>query len=456
MKKRNFEAFLLAIIFSFGLAACSSEVLQPSDSAETIETEGENKADQTDTVTVEESSDEVTVGETESELSPEEQILAERREKVVSYMQNMVTLLWRAEKDVDYQLASGYDMQIKAGRIYSGLPYTNACGSVESFIEGAGEPDAKGIYTIPGDMYNLVNGTSLEATMGNDCSAAVFLAYAQIGASVTSSAPQCMYDDYGFVKVGEYKIRTFLNDFGNPRLDFTIEICEENGKDVMYEAYAKLQKGDMVTHILKSGNHVAMIAEVQVAYGDDGKIHETKSRVKVIDQTRTNQVNESSYMDDELGENVYRIGKTAHTWTFKDLYTNGYLPYTCKELIDPSPLPMAVVNDTETEHSLETLFTGTISSNWAIDMVTLTIKDNTDKVVQEVTGRSLRGSWNIEGGVGEKQREFDLQRFVTDAPDTFVGAADPAKLPAGDYRCTVTCRLMGGQEFVVRDFKFSK
>ena len=51
---------------------------------------------------------------------------------------------------------------------------------------------------------------------------------------------------------------------------------------------------------------------------------------------------------------------------------------------------------------------------------------------------------------------LDLRQFVVDAPEQMRGRVAPEELPAGSYRCTVTCRLSSGQSCTVRDFAFEK
>ena len=256
---------VLVMILAIGLIGCNADTAKTTGSVETTD------ADQT---TQEGTVEESTEGET---LSPEEQILEDRRNIVVDYMRDMLTVLWRAETDVEYQLSTGYPLSIKAGRVYSGLPYTYGCGTTAGFLEGAGAPDAKGIYTIPGDLLNAVSGATY-ARVGNDCASAVFVAYAQIGASVKAADPEYMYEDYGFIKVGEYETKTYANSKGRPRLDNTIMICMDNGTDVMYEAYSQLKKGDMLTSSPGSGDHVILVTDVNVVYKNEKKIiHKRKS-----------------------------------------------------------------------------------------------------------------------------------------------------------------------------------
>lgn len=452
MKSKTLISLAAIMFLVAGLMGCDREPGADTESTDKAKTEWATSTEQNTDEIMETEATEESVEE--ESLSPEEKILEERRNTVVEYMYNMLTVLWRAETDVEYQLGTGYSLSIKAGRIYSGLPYTYGCGTKESFLEYAGEPNEKGVYTISEDLFGAVNGGTSEARVGNDCSSAVFVAWAQIGATVTGSAPEFMYEDYGFVKVGDYETKTRLNNAGRPRLESTVDICcLDNGRDVMYEAYAKLKKGDAVVSVPGTGNHVMMVTDVKIVYGEDGKVDGNRSFIKVIDQLRTKQVNEECYKSEELGETVYIIGYTEHGITFKMLCDKGYLPYTCKELIDPSPIPEPYVKDTETTYSLDNLFCGIISSNWAIDSVTISITDENGRVIQEATGRSARGSWHREG---EKQREFDLQQFVNDAPGAILGEINIQLLEAGNYHCAVRCRLMGGQELTVRDFEFTK
>ena len=113
-------------------------------------------------------------------------------------------------------------------------------------------------------------------------------------------------------------------------------------------------------------------------------------------------------------------------------------------MIDPSPLPEKDITDSQTEFNKDTLLTGTLSSQWFIDMVTVTITDGEGKTIQEATAFSSRGY----------NKDFNRQKFVTDHPNAVQGSIDPTALTAGNYHCTVIARLTTGEEFTVRDFDF--
>jgi len=420
-------------------------ILSACTPAGTETTQNATDATTTEEITTEENTTEgsaVSTGQTEAStesteqteaepLSPEEQILAERRDAVVEYMRSLVSVLWRATADIEYENHEGDSFVLKAGRIYRGMPYTNAAGTLASFLEYAQSPSEKGVYVISGITAESLNGAASAARLGNDCSSAVYTSLSQIGASVTCTTTRYMCEKNGYIKVGEWE-----SDFSD------IRNTPFNSSVVMSEAYAKLQKGD----ILVRDGHVMMVVDVTIQYNLIGEIDISKSYVTVLEQTRSRVKSSATYDDPALGEKVYQIGAVDAKYTFKGLSNQSYFPYTCKELIDPSTVPDPYVTDSETTYTADNLLVGTLSTNWSIDAVTISITDKDSKVVQEATARVRRG----------RNREFDLQQFVTDVPGGILGKVEPEKLETGQYKCKVVCRLTTGQEFVVREFEFTK
>jgi len=431
IRRLVFVTGMLLVLAVTGCALQPAESTSPAESTNAAETASTEAVVETAYSTEESTEAESTEAQTEGEtLSPEEQILEDRRETVVEYMRSMLTVMWRAGVDIDYENHEGDSFSIKAGRIYRGMPYTNAAGTLTSFLEYAEKRDEKGVYLITGLNSEALDGGAAVVRVGSDCSSSVYTAWSQIGASVRCTATRYMCEDNGYIKVGEYQ--SHPSDLANPVI---------NGPEVMSAAYAKLKKGD----ILVSNGHVMMVADVSITYDQNGKIDMWRSFVTVLEQTRSLVKSGKSYMDEALGETVYLIGGVDQKYLFDSLYAKNYLPYTCKELIDPSTVEAPYVVDSEKEHTADNLLSGTISSNWSIDAVTVTIMDETNNVVQQATGRVRR----------YKNHEYDLQQLVTDVPETILGRIDLSELDEGNYRCTVVCRLTTGQEFVVRDFGFN-
>lgn len=378
-------------------------------------------------------------------------ILSDRRDIVESYMRKMATVLWRATEDITYSNSSKSEdptvevidpTYIRAGRLYRGLPYSHAAGGPNAFLEYAGLPDENGIYEISGLTCHSLNGSNATARIGNDCASAVGLSWGQLGNSlVQDSNTKYMTIKYGYLRVGEYKSNEDAHTY-------TLPICEANGYDVMAEAYAKLQKADAVVMRNKADNngHARLIVSVYVDRNEEGIINGATSYVTVIEQTSGTIENELCEYDAQFGENVYKTYLIDKKYTFFDLFSAGYLPVTCKELIDPSPVAPEAVSDSLTAHSEETIFEGTLTSTRFMESISVVICDENGNSLQRCTASPTN----------RKLYTFDLQTFVTDRPEVLRGRIDLDALSAGNYRCMVICRLITGTEITVRNFNFSK
>lgn len=377
--------------------------------------------------------------ESDPTLSPEEQILADRRDVVEQYMRRNASVIWRAKEDMSYEI-EGKVYKIQEGCLYQGVPYTYAGGTIDAFLEFADSPDEKGIYTVSGLEPEALSNGGETARIGNDCSSAVILAWSQIGASVTGIRTRQMTPKNGFIPVGDYKV-----DMESDTNTNTKAVVLENGRETIYNAYAQTQKGDCLVYFSGLG-HAIMVVSVDVVYGADGKIDGDKSSVTILEQTRNNVKSNKTYYDESLGETVHVIGGVDVRRTFDYLAKEGYLPVTCKELIDPAPVAEPVVTDSETVFNKDTILAGSISSNWFIDAATLTITNSEGDVVQKATASCTRYN---------KYVSFELQKFVADTPSSVLGSIDITALTAGNYHCTLVCRLTTGEEFTVRDFDFT-
>lgn len=390
----------------------------------------------------------------DSKSEKDQEILTQRREIVVAKMLEMTSVLWRADETFTYSKARASEglendpvkdrMTIVAGRVYQGLPYTHASGSGEAFMAYMTEPDEKGVYTLTGvtpDHMNGIDGVEMNtrARLGNDCADAVFWAWSMVSSSIDFTMTYYMTEDHGCIKVGEYECNT------DEHLA-TKQDCQDNGIEVMCKAYAQLQPADAVVHRTKGdgSGHAMMVTNVEVVMDGD-KIDPYKSYVNVAHQTSDKFKNMRSYYNEELQETVYLICGTDDKVTFQRLFDSGYLPMTCKELIDASPVAEEAVTDSETQATLENIFTGTFTSPYRISSVTITITDKDGKEVQKATcfGREA------------EMRAFDISRFTNEL-ELLQGSLDLDALAAGDYHCTHTCQIATGKIFTVRDFDFTK
>ena len=371
-------------------------------------------------------------------LTAEEQaILQERRDTAEAYMRSMATIMWRAGESVDYFKGEG-DLHIVEGRLYRGIPYAYAAGNDAVFL-GFSTGEENGIYQINGLTMDLMGRNDDKIRrVGNDCSGSILVSWAQVATSFMSKNTQYMVPDNGFLRVGEYK----SSDSDNTN---SKAMCEENGVLTMFEAYAQLQKADAVVHRTPTYGHVMMVTSVHVEYNSKGNIDANKSYITTLHQTNGYLAKEAKAFDPEYGEDVYQTFGIDDMVYFYELYSDGYLPITCKEFIDPSlTYPEAEVKDSLENPTINDLYTGEFTSNLFISLLDITVKNGAGETVQQARGFTDRKSFNT----------FPLAEFI-DNPTRTVGNVDVSLLEAGSYTVTYELELVNGQRIVVRELTFT-
>lgn len=426
--KRIF-ALLLLLSLLLPLAACSSGIT-PMEETET-KTEAESQT------------------EPERVLTPEEQkILADRRELAADYMHQMASVLWRCDEEIVYTIKSGVSpdqvkngkgspvkLTLQKGRLYQGLPYTYAGNGIPSFSDFYSATDDKGISTVSGMVWQDLSGGFQEAIVGNDCSTAVMQAWGQIGAnSFTVTNTQYMTEGQGYLPVGPYKV-------AKNELYSTTGDCVRNGYKVMYASYAKLQKADAVVQRNNGAGHAMFVTSVHAVPMDDS-FDPNQSYITVTHQTRGKYSKEAKYYSEELGEDVYYWYGIDDKYTFAQLFKSGYLPITCKELIDPAPLKELQVTFTPEQGSPDELLTGTITSTHLMEKITAEIKAADGRVLQSIFTYPTRRAKN----------EFSCKALTEKGK----GKIDPSVLPKGSYTFTVTVLLSDGTTATPRELAFTR
>ncbi len=388
-----------------------------------------------------------------------QEILMQRRNAAEQKMREMMTVFWQVDQELtySYKVGSGdptsdakkYVTTLEPGKIYSGLPYTHGVGDELSFAD-FGEKLENGVLRMNRLTPQLLNGSggmkkeNNIARLGNDCADAVFAAWTTVSSSVTFQNAANMTPKNGCIPVGDYK--TVSEDAGD--YGITKDICVENGEETMFAAYALLQKADGLSVNTKGGAHAMLVSEVNVVE-KDGKIDPEESYVLVHEQAGSFIKAQETRYEEALGQDVYVMGGVDRKYTFQRLFKAGYLPVTCKEFIDPAPLAVETVTDSEAGLPMDknTMFDGAFVSNYRIVAVTLEILDGQGGVVQTATCYSGGGDRNI----------FLLSRFQNELEQSVMSGEQALyKLEAGTYTCRFTCRLSTGLEQVAREFTFQK
>ena len=221
-------------------------------------------------------------------LTPEEEN-AELRAEVVAYMRSMATIKWTPASDITYYNPD-YGAMFKAGQTYYGVPYSQKVrsGSYEKFSSYL---NADGVYTGPTDSTTYI---------GSDCSSAVSMAWRVFDPSLSLLGTYYMFPGRGkIVAVGDYSLTSGSR---------TAQVVSDNGRDVMYAAYACLQPGDAVLWYKDTGGHVRLITSVDTA----------NQCIYVIEQSGS-----AGYETPIAGNSTWRVDRKI---TFASLYDNGYIP----------------------------------------------------------------------------------------------------------------------------------
>ena len=386
----------------------------------------------------------------------ENPILTARRDTAEAYMRNMATFLWRAEENIVYAQNStqtseeeliGYQgtvIRYRAGQLYRGVPYTNSRSPGVNFFDYASEPDENGIHSVSGLHGRALAGKENGgfARVGNDCCSSIQQAWNYIGADIKSVHTTSMKEASGYLPVGIY-----TRDDTKP---LTVDICAENGEQVMFASYAALKKADAVVRYNDNIGHAMMAVKVVTIFKGDGTIDGDKSYVTFLHQTNAYIKNEKFVYDEELGERVYLTYGIDDVITFTTLYKNGYLPVTCDVLVDPEAKGFEdYVIDSEKEHTFENILKGTFHTKWLISNVTITITDKNGEVVTAAMRYALsqRRTSNYSFQLAE--------RFAGPSSGVDWGDLKLDELTPGTYHCTHVLRNAHGAEYTMRDFDFT-
>ena len=370
-------------------------------------------------------------------------------------MRKMATYMWRADADIIYtrdtdvlteEDLANYDgsdlMQIKAGRLYRGIPYSYTGSSAWNFYDYASEPDEKGVSTISGVHWrNLNGGSTIGAILGNDCSSSIEQAWDYVGSNIQLANTNFMTKVHGYLPVGTYKSSDLQNAM-------TRDTCNTNGIDVMAAAYSGLLKADAVVKRDTTWGHTMMIVENHIVKGDNGTIDPEQSYITVLHQTSSYMKKQIKEFDATYGEDVYIIYGIDDKYTYKELFDQGYLPITCDVFVDPSPVEEVYVRDTEKEYNYNNILKGKFVSNRILSAVTITITDQNNQVV-------MQGTCYEERQLRVPILFFDLERFTTQEAYQQRGRVAPEELAPGTYHCTHVVRDAHGVSYTMRDFDFT-
>ena len=355
----------------------------------------------------------------------------ELRQICVDYIKLSVSCQWVSDATFYFEEADKDNVEKKfdEGKLYGGIPYVNmASGNLYRFMEYY--DSETGIL----DTSCLVEQPELFATA---CSGTAGWAWARVINSVKISRTTTINQKHGFIPVGPYTYDPEIdemwewNENGEKKyLHDTVDICQENGKQVMFESYAQSHLADCFSRT----GHVAMtVIEPVVVRNADGTINGKESYVELAEQGLYTRA--KFHLRTTSDGTVYRIrGNDGRKFTFDTLYEKGFLVHTFAEFIGTDPVEEGKVtiqhrDDTAT---VADLCRGKIESNYPVSDVFTTVRDAEGRVVLEHVART--------------PRHFSKSLVAND----FIPREKLAGIPAnGTYTVEITARISTGETLPV-------
>ena len=239
--------------------------------------------------------------------------LSLERKNVVNAFIRSATINWEPVVNVDYwnPKLNANGGTFKTGNSYYGIPYSqsNRYTSLPVFLQNLETKDGKTCYVGPSENY-----------LGSDCSSAIMYAFKE------TVDPFCDFLYTGGNLEGQLKSFEPVGDFdfgeGTFEKSGTLDIVRSNGKYKMFNSYKKVLPGDIILKHIKNKDgtefgHVRMVLSVD----------SEKQTMVCADQTG---------VDDEKklkGQNKKSTWQIDKTYTFNEIFKDGYIPLANKELL---------------------------------------------------------------------------------------------------------------------------
>ena len=307
------------------------------------------------------------------------------RQLCVDFFRFNKTVLWTPDDSIEFcRTRNGALDCITQGNIYAGYPYSMGTGNCYRMLDYM---DDKGVV----DIKKL---TRVFRFIGSQCSIGAYWGWGRVISSARYDWTCNMTHNRGFLRLGEYtyddqKCDTFEAGYN------TSHICAENGRQVMYRSYAKLEAGDGLVYFVKAGHVVMASDNAHVRYNPDGTIDGENSYIHIIEQASTWQPYEN-----EKGDSYLMKDSCDTKWSFRYLFDTDYIPFTFAEFhgkeVEETVCTIDLSGDTVTA---EQLFNAHIRSNFGIADMYALVKNDEGEVIYKHAVRALRA--------GEKDLQFD-------------------------------------------------
>lgn len=313
----------------------------------------------------------------------------------VQAFKDLLSVRWSTPVAIKYNKTgpvSDKTFQHAADVTYAGTIYSNASTGLFQFLEFYDFETGRLRY--PGSIEEM------KEALGASCADAMIWGLTTVCNSITGPYyPVTMVYQNGYLPVGDYTYDFTITSYN---MMPTQKIVEQNGKEVMLDAYTKVRPGDMFTST--PDNHGMMAISIpSVFYTADGEIDMERSYINIQDQ-RGGQ-GRGFYEVEEGNEVIQYSGRTTAKFTFKQLYDKAYIPVTTAEFAGLKEYEAATASISAECTTVSDLTTATVSSNYPLAVVNIVVADKFGN--KTVIGRQLFNGAD-ETGV---PREFALSEM---------------------------------------------
>ena len=287
------------------------------------------------------------------------------RDRVEQNMRDMGTVEWSTTEnlyhDCTCQLAVCFGAYMP-GKLHRGIPYNHKGGSLTRFLYCM-TTNEHGQYVADQWTYGIDSYDGFDLYIGNDCSGAVQNAWWTV--SNSNDIMNCQYMQLswnrGTLPVGDWPSDITVAD-GQESADLVNKVA---GREVMFDAYSQLRKGDAIMHVGENGNHVRMVAADAVIVRDEnGVINGDYSYILSHEQGAPATL-----------DPYFCSWRIDYKYTFNNMYLGGYMPFTCEELVT-GEMEEPECTITDTAEGYLGMVNGKITSNYHLECVTLTVTNS--------------------------------------------------------------------------------
>lgn len=355
------------------------------------------------------------------------------RQAAIDYMLEAANVVWYCGQDFstseNFEAQGwGISLDYKKGEEYHGLPYANSYSTVEEFER----------YLDPQRRFNTSPdkwlGKAWQSIPGLECASSVITSLAHFADIHGYSVAFCPFEkSFQAIPLGDYTY--------NEEMTSTHDITNANKPAKMNECYSLLQMGDVIMHMNeKRAAHVRMIHDNHVEKKSDGSIVGRKSYVTTIEQTNK--------FDAQRKDGVKTTWYVDHTYTYEDLFSDGYVPSTIKEYTEGNTIPMYIglTREINADDLAEGAFVGSVETNSYFRFLLFEIFNKDGSIAARYAKHNTLDYDNSQPGTSSQKMDF--RKY---APRLF------EDLPGGEYTFVLTAGIPAGEAELARvDFTYAK